>query len=197
LSENTAYEIGRMAAKLHRALEGLRVPRRMYKRELIGPMREAFGEALRAGHVNTQQYEQCLQALRVVDSGMARLAQDPRMEGLLHADLGLSNILLTEKDPAPIDFSLSGYGYKPMEVGMLATNFKDTERRRAVRAGYEKESGLTLQTEAVEAFFALGILLYIACQHEKAARGEWFAGAMDRWCATVFEPLAHGERFAL
>ena len=144
---------------------------------------------MNADHITGTHASACRYALDEIDAVMTRLDAIPDSEGLIHGDLGFANILRTPDGLAPIDFSLSGYGYKAQECGMIATNYSDPAQQRAVYEGYAEAGGVPADPHHADAFFALSVLLFIVCQHERFYREEWFAKAMDRWCDTCFTPL--------
>lgn len=118
--------------------------------------------------------------------------------GFIHADLSMSNMILTaDNGIVPIDFSLSGVGFYYMDIGMMLSAFNDKNIRRCIKNGYEKEMKTEIPMRYIEAFFAFGVILFIACQHNKVYMEEWFYKAMERWCNTIFTPLINDEAFVL
>lgn len=113
---------------------------------------------------------------------MTELQRIPSANTLIHADLGLGSLLITPGGFAPIDFSLSGYGGRAQECGMLATNFNDVSVRQAIFDSYAQESGFSLDAHHLDGFFALAVLLFIASQHTRYENEEWFAKSMSRCC---------------
>jgi len=49
----------------------------------------------------------------------------------------------------------------------------------------------------IEPFFALGVLLFIVCQHDKIYMQDWFGGAVERWRKIIFNPLINNKNFVL
>ncbi|MDD3242666.1 MAG: phosphotransferase [Eubacteriales bacterium] len=201
LTEKTAADhaqaMGRLAAKIHRASAGFRGPRLSYCHDLIDVLQAEIGSAGAAAHITPAQRESCLGALCEIDAVMTQLDAQTDSRALLHCDMGFGNVLATPQGLAPIDFSLSGFGYRVQECGMIASNYNDPALRRAVCRGYEEESGISFDPHHVDAFFSLSVLLFIACQHGRFFSEDWFAAAMDRWCRTCFDPLSQQILFAL
>ncbi|MDW7656903.1 MAG: phosphotransferase [Bacillota bacterium] len=187
-----AHALGVLAARIHKAAEGFSGTRLHYSQELIRAMQKEIDVALLASHLTARHASICRGALNEISAVMTCLDGDATSKGLIHADLGFNNVLCTPNGLAPIDFSLSGYGYKAQECGMIASNYSDTGQRQAVYDGYAEISGTVFDPHHTEAFFALSVLLFITSQHERFYRDEWFAPAMDRWCNTCFAPL-NGE----
>lgn len=184
-----AYSLGRLCAKLHQATEGFIGPRNRYGHNLIAPMQAELTAAETANHITAAQHRACSDALNEIDRCMTYLDAQPDATALIHSDMSFSNILVTPEGLAPIDFSLSGYGYRAQECGLLACFYENPAHQAALCRGYEEESGLTLDQHAVDCFIALSTLLFITCQHSRFAGQDWFDDALNRWCSTMFLPL--------
>lgn len=188
-----ASALGDLAARIHQAAEGFSGTRLSYSHDLVQAMQHELALAGQAKHLTVRQAALCRSALDEVDAVMTALDRVPQAKGLIHADLGFSNILHTPDGLAPIDFSLAGYGYKVQECGMLASNYGSSEQRKAVCDGYTATSGTQIDPHHIDVFLAVSILLFIASQHERYHQEEWFGQAMDRWCDTCFAGLNERE----
>lgn len=178
ISPENARALGKLAAQLHRAADGFSGIRPSYSPDLLQRIAPEF---LRA-KISDSQMQICLNALEAIRLIMTELQRIPTANTLIHADLGLGNILVTPDGFAPIDFSLSGYGSRAQECGMLATNFNDASVQKAIFDSYAQESGVSLDARHLDGFFALSVLLFIASQHTRYENEEWFAQSMSRWC---------------
>lgn len=169
-----------------------------YTQELLTRTRKELCAAERIGHIASRYLPILVQAVTVIGKRMNELEVIPGSRGYIHADLSRSNLILTlDRQVAPIDFSLSGIGYYWMDIGMLLTAFEDKAIRNRIKGAYEKAMDCTIPTDYIEAFFAFGVILYIACQHPKVSREDWFGKALDRWCSSIFAPLVQGKAFVL
>jgi Ser/Thr protein kinase RdoA (MazF antagonist) len=169
-----------------------------YDPMLLARISDELRVAEQQGHIAAEHLPIALQAVATIRERMEELEAVPGTKGYVHADLSRSNLIRTLNDEVvPIDFSLSGIGYYAMDIGMLLTDFADKIMRNSIKEAYEQEMGKEVSVACVEAFFAFGVILYIACQHHKAYQEDWFAKAMDRWCNTIFAPLVRGEAFVL
>ena len=206
VTPETGEAIGSMIAELHRCFRELdfdangfsrtlnrRVQRYIYKQPLLAAAGGQMEIAAEKGQITKEQSTAAVESLHVIKSRMDELDSLPGMIGIVHADLSPSNLIVSNGLIVPIDFSLSGFGYSYMDVGMVLCNFKDVNIRNSIRRGYEKVAGTPVPTRYIEPFFALGVLLYIACQHDRAGTEAWFGGAMQRWCDTIFYPLNEGR----
>lgn len=181
-----ARQMGVLAAQIHKALDGMNVKRPAYSHSLIKSMTAELENACAAGHITPEHKRICTEASMEINRVMTELDAQPGMQSVIHADLSPGNILITPHGIAPIDFSLSGIGYKPHECGMIASCYNDPALWQAVADGYAEESGITLDPHHVDAFFAMSVLLFITAQHNRFGNDDWFPDAMDRWCKECF-----------
>lgn len=188
-SLNYAAELGEFAALIDTATQGFDGYRLEYSHKLVLNIKTELNTAFKKNHITKQQLDICERTLCVVDDIMTQLDEIPNAKGLIHADLGFSNILKTENGFVPIDFSLSGYGYKALECGMISTNFEDPILLENLRESYQQKSGITVLPFHRDAFFAFAVLLFIASQHDRFYTEDWFKKAMDRWCSTCFSKV--------
>lgn len=213
MDTDMARAIGSAVARFHLAAQtirpmgegGFRLPdnpelmqRYAYDPELLVRIGDELRDAEQQGHIAAEHLPIALQAVATIRQRMEELEAIPGTKGYVHADLSRSNLIRTlNAEVVPIDFSLSGMGYYAMDIGMLLTDFADKTVRNSIKEAYEQEMGKEVSVACIEAFFAFGVILYIACQHHKAYQEDWFAKAMERWCNTIFAPLVRGEAFVL
>ena len=184
-------EMGRLSAKICSAAGGFGGKRLSYDRTLV---RRMIGELQGAGEFFTkEQTGQCVLALEEIDRVMTEL--DSRGNGLccIHADLNSGNLLVTPQGLAPIDFSLSGYGYPQQECGMLCSHLNSETAKQQAVEGYEEISGMKIDRHVIDAFCSFSVLLFITCQYPRFLGEEWFQDCMKRWCSELFLPLC-GEK---
>jgi Ser/Thr protein kinase RdoA (MazF antagonist) len=115
---------------------------------------------------------------------------------IVHADLGKSNVIVgTDGRLTPIDFSLCGYSHFYMDIGGIFGLNHDDENRKHIIEGYKSVRNCEINPRYVEPYFSLGVVLFIACQYERAKNWDWFPGNMERWCRDIFQPLADKRSF--
>jgi Ser/Thr protein kinase RdoA (MazF antagonist) len=213
VTTDIAHAIGSAVARFHLAAQTIQpageggfwlldnpdlMQRYTYDPMLLARISDELRVAEQQGHIAAEHLPIALQAVATIRERMEELEAVPGTKGYVHADLSRSNLIRTLNDEVvPIDFSLSGIGYYVMDIGMLLTDFADKTLRNSIKEAYEQEMGKAISVACIEAFFAFGVILYIACQHHKAYQEDWFAKAMDRWCNTIFAPLVRGEAFVL
>lgn len=198
IPSDAAYAAGFAAGKLDalmRAQTPRFIPRRpYYGGEALTLVGQRLREALDAGVLEKERFEDMLAALEVMDG---RIAQAEAEDGLTvcHADISSGNLIWDGKQAALIDFSLAGVASPHLDLAFLYANFTREGVRGEMRAGWEDGYGKRAQLWLAEPYYALGILLFIALRYQAAKNWDWFAGAQDRWCREVFRPLARGEAF--
>lgn len=69
---------------------------------------------------------------------------------------------------------------------MLAFNYALEEEQEAVRTAYEAASGIMIAPRHMKAFGIFSILAFIAAQHDRYWKEEWFRKSMERWTSTLF-----------
>lgn len=198
-TEEQAKLLGSIAAQLHKGLQlnECNIKRYSYANEIILPMKSQINDALKKGQIEKSEAIMMKDSLDIISERMNELNKIQGMFGIVHGDLGLSNVIVTKEGLTPIDFSLSGYGFYFMEVAMMISQFKDKNIRKAIKLGYEMESNILIPIRHIDAFFAFNVLLYICSQHDKAYKEDWFSKAMKRWCNTIFQPLIAGIEYVL
>lgn len=184
-----AGQLGVLAAQLHRAARGFTGTRPSYSHDLVRRMRRELELASRKSHINGEQESVCQAVLDEVDRVMTVLDKIPGAGSLIHADLSFGNVLLTPSGPAPIDFSLSGFGYKAQECGMLAANYRGRREWESIRESYGRESGFPVDPHHMHSFMAFSVLLFIAAQHNRFWRERWFRESMARWTGGLFQEV--------
>lgn len=187
LTEDGAYEIGRMIGRLHMAAEGYQECDTIrYDEKMCECMVEHFSSYAAEGRLKRDYYDTMANALHVIGE---RLRQSKKNHILVHSDLSLSNILLTEEGLVPIDFSLFGYSSPMIDFGSLYSFMGDEGRRRSAIEAYEVVRGVKVNKKEIEGYVALQVLLAIMLHFELWEKEEWFAKRLPEWCRNLFETL--------
>lgn len=195
------YAIGKMTSTLHMSLRNMQVNnvhkciRYNYGKPLLDEISGQVLEMENLGQINGEQTQYMFAALEEIKVRMDRLDCIPNAKGIVHSDLSPSNMIYNSDKIIPIDFSLCGYSYIYMDLGSLLCHFTKPEDQKAIIAGYECICGYKVDIYFVEPFYAMQVLLFIACQHDKSYKYDWFPGAIKRWCDTIFIPLSRKEIF--
>ena len=183
-SKKYAGEIGRLACRIHRASAGFDGTRPHYDILLTDRMINEIHKAITSEHITEEEGEICIRELKAIRKLQERLDSLAK-PSIIHADLGLSNILVTDKGLIPIDFSFAGFSHPAQEAGMIMSNYQDEDSLEEILLVFE-ENGEKINKEDAELFLSYSVLLFICMQHGKCCNEEWFGQAMKRWCATLF-----------
>lgn len=181
-----AGDLGILAAQIHEASRGFTGKRLSYSRGLVRKMRAELDNAREQGHLSAELRSVCGDVLSEVERIMTELDEEPEAKSLIHADLSFGNVIQTAQGLAPIDFSLSGFGYRAQECGMLASDYGDKEVQKLIREKYEKESGIAIEKHHMEAFLAFSVLLFITAQHNRYGQEKWFRDSLMFWAKGIF-----------
>ena len=193
LTPEMGYVLGNMLGDLHTASACYRAEHR----ETFGRYDHALCERLYTllagyhehGSLATPHFTQMSGALRVIGEA---LRESEAAHILVHSDLSMSNILLTEQGLVPIDFSLLGYSTPMLDFGSLFCFICEEACLEQAIRGYEAVMGKPVDRRLIDCCFALQILLGIALHYELWAGETWFAERLPQWCDEVFGPLIKG-----
>jgi Ser/Thr protein kinase RdoA (MazF antagonist) len=190
LVSELCYQIGQMVAKLHKASRDFPpVCGLQYDDKLCERLKGKLNKLEASGVLEGESTRIMIRAFDVI----AKMFHETRPESILvHSDLSLSNILITDTTVVPIDFSLFGYCHPMMDIAALYCNINGVERRSAIAEGY-KALGGTIDFHALDCCFALNILLGIILHCESWTNQEWFQDTLARWCRETFDPLGNGK----
>ena len=190
-SDEYCYQIGALTADLHRCAKGFHgSPAISYDEKQCERIKEKIGERQAGSELNSAYFKTMQRACDAVGAYLRKLHNGFQM---LHADLSLSNILLTKSGLAAIDFSLFGMGHPMFDLATLFGNINGLRCRQIIAEGYRNAGGV-FDYRALDACFVLTILGGITIHFEQWSKQDWFAGRMERWCRESFEPFSAGER---
>lgn len=200
ISKDIAEAIGSMIANFHCStskLEKKKITRYSYDKNILPLIDSELTLAQKSNHITNEQLFVMKDTLHMIEKTMSELEKMQGTAGFIHADLSPSNMILSNKRIVPIDFSLSGFGYYYMDIAGILAQLNDLALRKNIIDGYEKAAQTKILVKHIEPFFALCVLLYIACQHDKASKEDWFEQAVVRWCEKIFRPVNCNNSFVL
>lgn len=193
LTPETGVALGEMLGNLHMASARVRAEHKgsfgRYDHALCERLDALLAGYHARGKLETPFFAQMSAALRVIGEALRESAASHM---LVHSDLSLSNILLTEKGPVPIDFSLLGYSTPMLDFGSLFCYIGDEACQEQVIRGYEAVTGNCVDRRLIDCCLALQILLGVALHFAVWAEEPWFAERLPQWCDEVFVPLVKG-----
>jgi Ser/Thr protein kinase RdoA (MazF antagonist) len=163
--------LGAIAARMHRHARGWQRP--PYFERLIWDFEGSVG---RNGNWGDWREGVALDPERIavlekmsalIEHRLARFGQDPDRFGLIHADLRLANLLVTEDDTRVIDFDDAGLGWFLYDVATAVSFMEERsdldDLLRAWVQGYRTEAPLSAEEEAeIPTFLMLRRLAIVA-----------------------------------
>ncbi|AJS58875.1 phosphotransferase [Paenibacillus sp. IHBB 10380] len=113
--------------------------------------------------------------------------------GLIHADLQLGNVIISNGRPSLIDFSLSGYGYYLFDLGS-ASSILPSELRRTFLNGYSSKSSITLDDlRYIEGLIFMDIFVSYVFFIRDSNRNGWIKTNADEICDTLCRDFIQGK----
>lgn len=190
LSRALCREIGAMTARIHHAARRFAaVPALRYDFALCERLKRKLQELVGNGALTADDGNVLAAALDTAGDFLSKAEEDFI---LVHSDLSLSNMLITDTALAPIDFSLFGYSHPMMDISALFCNISGSSNRQAILDGYLSEGG-TIDTYAIDCTYALNVLLGIILHCDLWTNEAWFAEKLAGWKENIFVPLAQGR----
>jgi len=200
-SEQQAYETGVMLAKLHNFTssweEGRTLDRIKYDAPKMISAINSIEEAIGLGLMDSEEYS-------IIQSGgmricelMEELERDSfGAEGLIHADMQNTNLIVYENTVTPIDFCGCGHGYFYIDFGCLFASFNSSTMRNALLDGYRSIRKLPeSDMKYIEASFVMVILLCMSLHLHNPKMREWYLRRTKPICDNYIVPLINNERF--
>ena len=183
-------QIGAMVAKLHQvAADFHHDALRRYDAEHVARLASVLQAMGERHQLNMDEIDVVCQAAHIIEERL-RMASDAFIP--IHCDLSQSNLLLTDKGPVPIDFSLCGVGHPMHDLGILLGNVRSQAQRSAIAEGYTAAGG-RIELPLLDAGYTLGLLEALAFHADVWPREGWFAPRLSRWVKEQLQPLAEGK----
>jgi len=202
LTPDICWDSGVMMAKMHMffsqktALEK-RYLRYSYDQTILPRIAERIENAAHDGVVKHEHARTIIKSLGEMRRRFDEL-DNIHEKHIVHSDLGKSNVIIgADGNLASIDFSLCGYSHFYMDIGSIYGLSHSDERRRRMIGGYKSINNCEIVPRYIEPYFALGVVLFIASQYERAKNWDWFPGNMERWRRDIFQPLADKIDFVI
>lgn len=187
LSPELCRSIGAMVGRLHGASRSFQAAGTLrYDRALCLRLKRWAADLCAQGRLSPRHGDAFCGALEEIGQFLEREERDFL---LLHTDLSLSNMLLTEEGVVPIDFSLMGVSHPALDLGGLYGCISDPALRRAILEGYGEACGRAVPERQVQMALALQVLLAIMLHFELWCGEAWFAEKLEDWCANLFAGL--------
>lgn len=189
LTEDFGYELGEMIGNMHVAANGYHAECFLnYNQDMCRQLIELISSYSINEKIDKKYYRTMAATLELIGD---KLKQSESEHILLHTDLSLSNILITENGLVPIDFSLLGYSNPLLDFGSVYSFITDEKCKISTIKAYEDVKGSRVDRREIDYYFALQILLGIVLHHDLWRNEDWFAKRLPEWCNEIFSSLSN------
>jgi len=191
------YNGGKMIAEMHSFFSSKGELIKNYKRynydgTVIPKISERIENSASFNIIKLEQAKIILAALNEMRKRFNEL-DNMQEKHIIHADLGGANMIVDKNGRlSPIDFSLCGYGHFYMDINMFNGDLKFS---RDIIEGYKSIRNCEIIPRYMEPYVALGFVLYISYQDERAKAWDWFPNTIENMCRDCFKPLADTKAF--
>jgi len=199
-SREHARAAGALAATLHGFVlswpESEALPRPSYDAARVESAARALEDGPSLGLYSDSLLRELKEAAALIAAETDRLNRAPGAHGLIHADLGLGNLIVHGETVSPIDFGLCGHGPFLLDLGGLMGTFDLPPLRQAALDGYAELRPLRADgLRSVEAFFLLSVLLFMALHLRNGRVRAWFGRRLPVFVRDYVHPFAQGDPF--
>lgn len=185
LTVQMGYELGKMLGRMHSGSEGFYAKEVIkYDQLLCWKLIKFLSAYYTNGKLDKIYFESMSRALELIGD---KLRQSKSI--ILHSDLSLSNILLTDNGLVPIDFSLFGWSSPMMDFGSVFCFVDDEKCRKNIILGYEEIAEVTVLESEIAYYVSLQIILGIVLHLELWITEPWFSKRLPEWCCNNFDKL--------
>ncbi|MBS4199298.1 aminoglycoside phosphotransferase family protein [Bacillus sp. FJAT-49732] len=192
-------KLGVQLAHLHKYFKGLihndiTQSRPHYGRNKNENMLAHIYKGVEKGLFRGHEYDIIVQTVELIHSRLFGNKENADDWGIIHGDLNMGNILVTEKEEiAFIDFGLFGYGHYLLDVAMGALNTTPETRDIFLKAYFGNTTYSKDILLIVEGFMLISIMGYYANQMENEEVHPWIRERMPLLCKLHCKPFLNGE----
>lgn len=199
-AEALAGAVGRLVARMHDFVvahpETAALDRPAYDVARVERAMRAIQPGVAEGMFSGEMYADLLCGAEAICDAIRVAQAAPGQYGLIHADLGLGNLIVDGRTITPIDFSLCGHAPLLFDLGGLMGTFGRPALRRAALEGYAALRPLDeTDFRATEAYFVLSICCFMAMHLRNPHVRGWFGRRLPDVIVEYVRPLARGEAF--
>lgn len=187
LSEPLVYKIGQMIAILHQSTRALPRLNRCVYDDVVADM--FLSETKIAKDLKHIDACVCEKFVTIINKMKKILLSQKDDFIIIHADLSKSNMVDNGITISPIDFSMSGYGSKELELGSLYFDISDNKLRLALISGYESVAGYKLNKDYLNMYEAYSVIWYILIHHKQWGTDDKFQKKIERLTSVTLDPL--------
>jgi Ser/Thr protein kinase RdoA (MazF antagonist) len=156
-TSDSAFLIGKIAAKLHNQASGWQIPEGFTRPDRDIPYFEkvlqGIQPAVADGRISSSDYIVLETSVHLLIEQLRGMSKDQRLYGLMHADMHKGNMLLHQGQIRLIDFSFCAFGNFMFDLAICMSDMKK-ELHSAFLAGYQSLRPLPAGYQSlIEGFF--------------------------------------------
>lgn len=198
IPENAAFDAGATAAEITKIMskygERSLSSRAIYGASIVPRIAQRLEKAREADALSDECFGELIACLDAMPKRMKEAEEETGLT-VVHADLSAGNLVWNGVRTVPVDFSLSGRASMYADLASLLASANRKDVRHNMLTGWESVYGKRTDLRLAEPYYALFVMLFIACRYSMRDEWTWFDDAVDSWCKTVFVPLIRGVRF--
>ncbi|WP_409344413.1 phosphotransferase enzyme family protein [Paenibacillus sp. MBLB4367] len=194
--EDNVRRLGRELGLLHRFFRSYSPPsplvRPVYGLERNAESLDRIRYGAETGIIRPSDMAIIEESFALIDRRLGQLGKQPDLWGLIHADMNMGNVIVTERGFGFIDFCLSGYGYYMLDAAHCALNV-GKENRDAYLESYAQTFPLPDRPlDHLASFVLSAIFGNYAFQMKNPAKRERIRDRLPVICETYCKPFLTG-----
>jgi len=187
ITEDIAYQIGKMIGRLHNQTSKLPYFNRFHYDEIMSDrIMNEINIAYELRHIEKRHYNCIISHLNEMKK---LLINEKKKFILIHADLSKSNLIYRNDHITPIDFSLSGYTLPEMDLADMSVNLNDKNLTSFMLNGYQSVCKYHINEFYIDVYRAFSIIIFIAYHHNRWGKDAANTKSLDRWCDNIISPV--------
>lgn len=195
--EELAYKLGQNLALFHKSLEGLKpsnnLIRPIYDVKRIDSAIEELQYCVDVDLFSVEHYEIIIKVLQTVKKQIDELDLRDNAFGLIHADIQLGNIVVSNDNPCIIDLGFCGFGYHVFDLGSAAT-ILPANLRKVFLQGYAAKSSFTFEDiRYIEGQIFMDIFISYALFMRDSQSNSWIKDSALDICDTLCKDFLDGK----
>lgn len=192
-----AFAIGESLALFHESLRGIKPSkdfiRPIYDADRINSTIDELKYCVEVNLFNIEQYEIIKKVLLLVKKQANELNLRGNAFGLIHADMQLNNIVVSNGKPCIIDLGFCGFGYYVFDLGSAATLFP-SDLRQAFLQGYSSKSYFSFDdVKYIEGQIFMDIFISYALFMRDNERNSWIRDHALETCDNLCKDFLEGK----
>ncbi|SEO04488.1 phosphotransferase enzyme family protein [Paenibacillus sp. OV219] len=196
-NKEIAYKLGEQLALLHQFTRTFtatgQFERPIYNAEKVDFTVNELKYGVENEVFSLELYEIIVQVSAVVKDQLKLLDTQKKTWGIIHSDIQLNNVVMSNGIPCFIDYCLSGFGYYLFDIGSATTVLKSGVRDSFLE-GYASKAAFTADSlRIVEGLIIMDVLLCYTFFIRDPERNGWIKEHAEKACDKIWKPFLEGK----